>query len=151
IVAESDGINRQMRTVTPGFRSTTVTAPKREEAADSGLVDNVEKWLIDAVGALLKVRKQDIDLDAELSEFGFDSISLTGLANHVNRALDLELMPTIFFEHRSVRSVAAYLVEKHGATVARKWTSASEPAPAPASARPVLSCLAVQTPTAAES
>ena len=69
----------------------------------------------------------DIDVESELSEFGFDSISLTGFANHVNEAYGLDLMPTVFFEHPTIRSFAGYMAETHRACVAAKLKLESTP------------------------
>ena len=57
-----------------------------------------------------------------MSEFGFDSISLTEFGNTLNQTYQLELMPTIFFEHPTLRSFAAYLVEEHQAVLAEKFS-----------------------------
>ncbi len=118
IVAESDGIIRQKQPVAmaPRMKSLPAVAP----AAAEGLQEQVEAWLIEAVGVLLKIRREGVDLDVELSELGFDSLSLTAFANHANQAFALELMPTIFFEHPTARGVARYLVEKHGRRLAER-------------------------------
>jgi acyl transferase domain-containing protein/aryl carrier-like protein len=115
-------------------------APKRVETP--GLLERTEQWLADAVCALLKVRRDDVDVDAELSEFGFDSITLTGFANHVNQAFALELMPTIFFEHPTVRAFAKYLADRHGERLTEKFGLAETVA----AAKPVVKAAApVQT------
>ncbi|HEY0139905.1 MAG TPA: SDR family NAD(P)-dependent oxidoreductase [Thermoanaerobaculia bacterium] len=118
IVAESDGIIRQKHSsLTQRRKKLPAFAPSPSlpaVATSAEFVEKMEAWLVDAVGVLLKVKRENVDLDAELSEFGFDSISLTGFANHVNHAFALELMPTIFFEHPTVRRFAGYLAEKHG-------------------------------------
>ena len=135
IVAESDGIIRQRHAVTtrPPARLTTAarsasspTPPAMASVAtpvsgDAGLLEQVEKWLVEAVGVLLKVKREAVHLDAELSEFGFDSISLTGFANHVNQAQGLDVMPTIFFEHPTLRRFAKYLVEEHGGRLVERF------------------------------
>lgn len=126
VVAESDGIIRQVRdgaphrpaAVTPHVlhvRPAVAAAPVPAPTESAALLPRVERWLMDAVGVLLKVRREDVDVDAELSEFGFDSISLTGFANHVNHAHGLDLMPTIFFEHPTIRRFARHLVQAHQA------------------------------------
>ena len=118
---------------TPGGTPPRADALPRNEAPPSSesrrepalvgapaLHDKIEQWLAGAVVTLLKVRRDDVDVEAELSEFGFDSITLTGLANHVNQAFGLELMPTIFFEHPTVRKFAKYLAGHHAQSLAAK-------------------------------
>ncbi|MDM5182305.1 phosphopantetheine-binding protein, partial [Massilia sp. DJPM01] len=86
--------------------------------------------LLQLVSSLIKVKPEDIDLDSELSEYGFDSISLTELANKLNQEYGLELMPTLFFEHGTVSSLATYLVEAHQAVFARRFGSRASAAAA---------------------
>src|SRR5262249_45160076 len=142
----SDGVIRRQRAVTtkPRRRLSGVVPPPAlpagayvatEESGDLGLLEKVERWLVEAVGVLLKVKREDVDLDAELIEFGFDSCSLTGFANYVNQAYDLGLMPTIFFEHPTVRRLARYLVEEHGGRLAEKYRPEARVAPAVIAAR----------------
>ncbi len=78
-------------------------------------LDNVQNILLQAVSKLLKVKSEDIDVDADLSEYGFDSITFTEFANQLNQEYRLELTPTIFFEYPTLHSFAEYLVEEHQA------------------------------------
>ncbi|HEX8620323.1 MAG TPA: SDR family NAD(P)-dependent oxidoreductase, partial [Thermoanaerobaculia bacterium] len=124
VVAESDGVIRQKhlsvaRPRAAPARTAPIAAPVVQAARGAGLVERVEEWLVGAVCELLKVKPDDIDLDVELSEFGFDSISLTGFANHMNQAFALKLMPTLFFEHATLKSVARHLVNEHREPLSR--------------------------------
>jgi acyl transferase domain-containing protein/surfactin synthase thioesterase subunit/acyl carrier protein len=78
-------------------------------------LDNVQNILLQAVSKLLKVKSEDIDAEADLSEYGFDSITFTEFANQLNQEYSLELTPTIFFEYPTLHSFAQYLVEEHQA------------------------------------
>ncbi|MGV7067054.1 SDR family NAD(P)-dependent oxidoreductase, partial [Bacillus velezensis] len=74
-----------------------------------------DKWhgaLIRLVSSILKVGQDEIDIDTELSEYGFDSVSFTVFTNQLNEAYRLELAPTIFFEHGTIRSLAEYLTDE---------------------------------------
>ncbi len=74
-----------------------------------------DKWhgaLIRLVSSILKVGQDEIDIDTELSEYGFDSVSFTVFTNQLNEAYQLELAPTIFFEHGTIRSLAEYLSDE---------------------------------------
>ena len=122
-VADSNGLTRRKRAarkrpqemhsgVVSLPAAPTKTFPASEEG-DLGFPEKVEAWLVEAVGLLLNMKRDDIDVDVELSVFGFDSISLTDFASHVNQSFALELTPTIFYEHGTLRSFARYLVESH--------------------------------------
>ncbi len=82
--------------------------------AEAGVLrEKVQAALMQAVSVLLKVRLQDIDTDAELSEYGFDSISLTEFANTLNDKYRLELNPTVFFEYPTIGRVTDYLLTEY--------------------------------------
>ena len=76
------------------------------------------------------MKVEALELDSELSEYGFDSISFTALAHQLNQLYGLELMPTIFFEHPTLGEFARHLVEHHRAVFAARFAPAAEPAAA---------------------
>ena len=63
-----------------------------------------------------KISPEKIDSDVELPQYGYDSIRLTELANRLNKVFSLDLMPTLFFERTTLRSIANYLAEKYPST-----------------------------------
>src|SRR5947208_3617401 len=80
---------------------------------NEGLQAKVQATLMREVSKLLKVKIEDIDAETELIEYGFDSITLTQFGNTFNQEYKLELTPTIFFEHPTIRSFTGYLVKEH--------------------------------------
>ena len=108
---------KQKLLIRPRRPSTAKTVPALAEATpslDTGhLVDKIQQMVIQTVSSLLKVKEEDLDVDAELSEYGFDSITLTDFANRMNQFNQLELTPTVFFEYPTIGSFAKYLAEEH--------------------------------------
>ncbi|WP_186032470.1 SDR family NAD(P)-dependent oxidoreductase, partial [Burkholderia gladioli] len=106
-------------------------APAARDAAISAteLRDRVGAYLREQAAALIKVEADVIDLDCELSEYGYDSISLTDLADRVNRELGLELTPALFFEYPSLQGLAGHLVDAHAALLTRRFAPATVAAP----------------------
>ncbi|MGD0098084.1 MAG: SDR family NAD(P)-dependent oxidoreductase [Terracidiphilus sp.] len=141
IVAESDGVIREDRAIprsaTAGSaqrggltrvesqEKPALVTSRREATVD--LKECVHAFLIEAVSQLMKVKTEDIDLDAELSLFGFDSITLTGFSNYLNEELQLELMPSVFFENPTLRSFGAYLAGKHRELLKDRFHSWAQP------------------------
>ena len=74
------------------------------------LLEQIEDTLTDMIAELLKVKKEDIDPDSDLKEYGFDSIALTQLSNRLNDQFDLETTPALFFEYSTVKSFVDYLL-----------------------------------------
>ncbi|PRR99354.1 non-ribosomal peptide synthetase [Bacillus atrophaeus] len=99
----------------------TVTEPIRR--IDTGsLLDKVKAVLKQEVAKLLKVKIGDIDDYAEMTKYGFDSISMTEFTNHLNRNFKLELTPTIFFDHPTIHEFGKHLAQEYEAVFAEKFT-----------------------------
>jgi polyketide synthase PksN len=100
----------------------TGSASIEETSVDvTDLLGKVQSALIQLISQQLKVKPADIDVEVELGEFGFDSISLTAFGNTLNKAYGLELSPTIFFEYPSVHRFAEYLVTEHTALLSEQF------------------------------
>ncbi|MGI6668752.1 MAG: SDR family NAD(P)-dependent oxidoreductase [Acetivibrionales bacterium] len=65
--------------------------------------------IVNLVSDMMKISKNEIDLNADMSELGFDSITFTRLSNKINEKYDLEIMPSIFFECSSLASFTGYM------------------------------------------
>ena len=84
--------------------------------------------LIDLAAKTLKLAPECLQPNRQLSEFGMDSITFVELTDEINLRFKLDLSPAIFFEHPSIRDLAAHLANAFGDRVA--------PTPAVAEAPP---------------
>ncbi|WP_338925305.1 SDR family NAD(P)-dependent oxidoreductase [Mycetohabitans endofungorum] len=107
-------------------------APQRQDIAPSSptdagapLAEQLRRMLIDLVSQQMKIPAAEIRVDAEFSQYGFDSISLTALASTLKQQWRLNLAPTIFFEHATIDRFAAYLEREHGSVLAAKLSPQS--------------------------
>ncbi|HEX4954746.1 MAG TPA: SDR family NAD(P)-dependent oxidoreductase [Thermoanaerobaculia bacterium] len=100
-----------------------VAAPPAERLAAA----QIEAELRRLAARFLLIDEAEVDVEAELLEAGFDSISLTQLVNQASERFGLDLSPTVLFAHPSLAAFARHL---EGALGAR----ASLPAPAAAPA-----------------
>ena len=87
--------------------------------------------LMSAAARQLKVAVDDLADDEELTEYGFDSIGFTQFTNALNDLFELELTPTVFFEHPSLTALADHLAARHGTALAALLGVAEQPAPPP--------------------
>ncbi|HEV2680184.1 MAG TPA: beta-ketoacyl synthase N-terminal-like domain-containing protein, partial [Rhodanobacter sp.] len=92
----------------------------------------MKRTLVGMVSSLIKVKPEDIDGETALSEYGFDSISLTEFGNALNQQYRLELKPTIFFEYSTLDGLADYLAREHHAALAPRFSAANNTVAAPA-------------------
>ena len=90
------------------------------------LAGQIRQALVGLVSSLIKVRSEDIDGETALSEYGFDSVSLTEFGNAINQRYQLALQPTIFFEYPTLDGLAAYLVREHHTSLALHGMAASD-------------------------
>ena len=81
------------------------------------LIDRIQKSLSQTVSDILRIKEKDIRLDMDMSEYGFNSLTFTEFANRVNAAFKIDINPSIFFEHPTLKSFANYLNEEHNATI----------------------------------
>jgi acyl transferase domain-containing protein/acyl carrier protein len=125
----SNAVAEELHTMyeaSPPLQSTS-SAPSSDPAAIDDTVDaatllrKIQKTLVQAISQQLRVKEEDVDEEAQLSDFGFDSISLTSFGNYLNDTFGLELSPAIFFEYPTVCSFAQYLVCEHAALLADKF------------------------------
>jgi amino acid adenylation domain-containing protein len=97
-----------------------LSAPAAAQPTSQELRARVQAALMRSVSTQLKVALDDLDPDAELSEYGFDSISFTLFANEINDRFDLEITPTLFFEHPTIAELASHLAQAHGSAIAKR-------------------------------
>ncbi|MEH2062926.1 MAG: SDR family NAD(P)-dependent oxidoreductase [Nostoc sp.] len=92
-----------------------------EQEQRAWLTRSLHKDLAAFICRLQKVKPEEIDIQAEFSNYGFDSIGFTSFANYLNEMYGLELMPTLFFEYSSLRSLANSLLEDHQEALLKKY------------------------------
>ncbi|RBL89851.1 non-ribosomal peptide synthetase [Chitinophaga flava] len=78
------------------------------------------KKMLEIAAQLLKLTIADIEPDAELGDYGFDSVSLTKFSNELNDYYDLDLKPTVFYNYPTVEGLAIFLAEEYADNLAKK-------------------------------
>ncbi|POZ60317.1 hypothetical protein C2I19_19525, partial [Chromobacterium alticapitis] len=99
---------------------------------DPRLSQQIERALIQDAAELLKLPLQRVRLDAQMTDYGFDSIAQTAFSHQLNKRYGLALTPTQFFETTTLGELARHLADRHGAHMAQALGIAStDPAPTP--------------------
>lgn len=65
------------------------------------------------IAEIMKINQEEIDIHTKMSEYGFDSILFTELANRVNDKFCLQITPAVFFGHSTPESIAEELYREH--------------------------------------
>ena len=86
--------------------------------------------LQEIAGGVLDVAADRVDPNHALGELGFDSIRFTKLAVKLNRFFDMDIDATLFFQYKTLQSLAGYLLRNH-ADRAGGARSADRPVPGP--------------------
>ncbi len=76
-------------------------------------MSQIEHALKGMISAQLKIACEELERDTPLSEFGFDSITLTVFGAVLDQKYSLSLSPTIFFEYSTIAALAGYLAKEH--------------------------------------
>lgn len=62
---------------------------------------------------ILKIPPEDLELQRNFSEFGFDSISFTEFANRINEKYDSNVSPAHFYQHQNMESFVEFLLSEY--------------------------------------
>src|SRR5450830_501831 len=115
------------RQIERGLGWGTDLAAPAAAASDAGSA--VLADLTKIAAALLAVDPAELDARVDLGDFGFDSISLTDLAAHLNVHFGLSLAPTLFYQHPTLGALAAALCGAHGALLQAHYAGNAQPTP----------------------
>jgi len=125
---------RKLLTTTPEKTAKTITPDRNDERATGPQIDTgelqakIRQMLLQAVAKLMKFELEDLDADAEFSDYGFDSITLTDFSNRLNQQYQLELTPTIFFEYPTIADFADWLALEYRSVFAQAFGLQAKPA-----------------------
>ncbi|QRN93161.1 alpha/beta fold hydrolase [Archangium violaceum] len=94
-------------------------AAKPEAVTGPGAARKVEESLARTLAAMtaevLRVEPGEIEPEKNLSEYGFDSITLTGFSNELSRQFRfIKLAPSTFLEHPTLGALVGFLARKYG-------------------------------------
>ncbi|MEE7625164.1 amino acid adenylation domain-containing protein [Methylobacter sp. Wu8] len=115
---------KTVKKITPDRNDDIATGPQ----IDTGeLQAKIRQMLLQAVAKLMKFEPDDLDADAEFSDYGFDSITLTDFSNRLNQQYQLELTPTIFFEYPTIADFADWLASEYPSVFAEAFGLQARP------------------------
>jgi len=98
---------------TESAQSSVTYVVTARQSTNSGLLSNLQSFIQNQVSEILKVKLSEVDLDSELNEYGFDSITFTELANKINQEYSLEISPALFFEQPTIRGIVVQLAAEY--------------------------------------
>lgn len=73
----------------------------------------VYELITEVICKLLKLKTKDVDFTKDMSEYGFNSLTMTDFTNLLNQSFHITLTPAVFFECSSLEELAGYVIENH--------------------------------------
>ncbi|MGN4848975.1 amino acid adenylation domain-containing protein [Bacillus cereus group sp. MYBK134-1] len=89
---------------------------------DKDNIDDEQSLLQEMVtlcAEILKMDKDQLETDRDISEYGFDSMTNTELANEMNKRYGLDITPVMFFEYTTLSAIVKQLIAEDES----KWKS----------------------------
>lgn len=87
------------------------TSPQNEVLSAADRQAKALELVTDIAARTLEVEPSELDVEAELGDFGFDSITMTAFASRINAELGLSLTPADFFEFASLSRLADHIAD----------------------------------------
>lgn len=79
------------------------------ERINKQVEESLRNELVTLISGVMKIDEKEIDINADLGDYGYDSINYMVLSNEINKLYSIETSPTLFYEHNSINRIANYL------------------------------------------
>ncbi|KPA13523.1 protein containing Beta-ketoacyl synthase, partial [Candidatus Magnetomorum sp. HK-1] len=79
----------------------------------SDIIEKTNGALKEMIFEILGVEINEIDIDENIENFGFDSISFTSLANAINDYYQINITPALFYGTQTISELSLLLIEKN--------------------------------------
>ncbi|SDH56168.1 acyl carrier protein [Variovorax sp. OV700] len=75
--------------------------------------DEIAQWCVDFIATTFEIDPVEVERDAEFQSFGFDSTALVSFSAEIEEWLGHEIHPSALFEHPTIDSLSAFVVEQY--------------------------------------
>ena len=76
----------------------------------------------------LSLPPSEISVVQNFMDMGLDSVQLIGISQQLEKELDIELYPTLFFEYQNIEYLVGYFISEHAAKLSEKFRKSEGPA-----------------------
>ncbi|WP_232035849.1 SDR family NAD(P)-dependent oxidoreductase [Methylomusa anaerophila] len=90
---------------------------RRAEIKGLSLEECLEWDLKENISNLLKISRDKLDAEANLADFGFDSLSLAEFATLLTNHYGIEITPALFFQYSTLAKLTQYFLTGHQAAI----------------------------------
>lgn len=110
--------------------ATSLPAPIAKTTSIATLQEEIAVFLTEKVADMRGVRAEQVDRMEHLLDAGVSSIQLLQLADELERAWEITLHPTVFFDYLCIEALSKYIAQTFSPKLSRpEFVSASAPIP----------------------
>ncbi|MFZ7774523.1 SDR family NAD(P)-dependent oxidoreductase [Bacillus velezensis] len=108
------GLSEETRTKTEVKRAALPSGKGRRAEMSGWNIKQCVIWeLKDAISQILRISRDKLDVDENLSDLGFDSVSLGEYADVLTSYYKLNITPDIFFSYPTIERLSQYLLKRY--------------------------------------
>jgi thioesterase domain-containing protein/acyl carrier protein len=96
-----------------GSAGLVLSKGRRIEMRGLGVEECVEWDLKEHTSSLLKIPRERLDIQTNLADVGFDSISLTEMAKLLSQYYGIQVTPSIFFGYSTIEEFKEYFLQEY--------------------------------------
>jgi len=82
--------------------------------------ESLQSFLIGKSAEILKISAADVLWDADIDEFGFDSMEVNRLCVELNEYFAIAVQPVVFLEVTSLQGLSQHLLERFPVEIERR-------------------------------
>lgn len=82
--------------------------------------EKLQSYLVERSAAILQIPLEAVSWEADVDEYGFDSMRANQLCFEISRHFNIYVQPVIFLEAASLEAVGRVLMERYPQPIERK-------------------------------
>lgn len=90
------------------------------------LIAKTEQGIAQVITKMLKIKDKDIDMNKNVNDYGFNSMSIVELTNKINEKYDLSLTPAIYFQYGTIKELSEYLCDEYKTIIEKTYEQNSK-------------------------
>ena len=122
IVLHDPAVRELLKDHIKGVTAGTIPMGKSRQKSH---IKGIQAFITGMVSRLLDIPEADVDPQETFLDVGLDSVTLIEMARKIEESLEIQLYPTIFFEHQTIDAFSRYLYDEHGTKISNRLPASS--------------------------
>lgn len=82
--------------------------------------ESLRDVLIEKSSSILQIPPEDVLWEADIDEFGYDSMEVNRLCTELNQEFEISIQPVLFLEVTSLQVLSSYLLKRFPAQIEQR-------------------------------